>query len=662
MREKLIVKPIWLSFLHLPPNSSFELQELILLGRLQSEIFLAKSLTEKLSSEGRSFVIEKTLQILGRPTSLLKSLENLPFEGPRRKKNLSLWLERVFLKGFALSRLGKITEAERWFQLLPESFLPRVQTEKALVKLNHGNFIEAEIIFKQALASVDKNTDPYSLCTLLGGLGLALIQQGAFREAELCLRRRRQVLKTSPSPTLAFGTRLYEILLLLEKNEFTNASNLLRGSLDEQSEDSINSLFLLHLKLRVHLARNELLEASGVLKNLKNLLESQKIPQGILDFRVEEVEWNLRSHRPEEALRGIELLEAETVIKQDFFLNFRLSLLKAQTSYQRGDLTNAFKEISQAIQQGEKRQYLPILTWALFHGAGIARAAGHPVQAKLYLQRGERLTNRLNLRGRHDCFSYMAEVIEQKLQRSRALLSLVRRQTIGAEMEYYLDSYNLLTDVSLQVSSRSGQELVAEPDFRRRFFKEPGLFWFQKEEILLANLGDRAMRFSDFSEAPQLRTAFRLFWNSFQNQDRGFSLKEIHQTRLSCTYREELHASATKMIITRIRNIIQHCGIKISYCREDGLYSLQSDLPPFTLLSREDSTPEPHHHRNREDEILSRIAIEPFVPTKVLCHEFGVSRQALHPFLKKLVAKKQVRLVKRGPISGYIFIEKNKQP
>ena len=657
MRQKIIVKANWLSFLPVSQRQATALQALILSGKIHSEKSIPNDVFPKLSTEESSFLIEKTLQVLGRPALLLQSLERLSLDSPAQPKQRDLWEERAFLKGFAFSRLGRTQESELWFKQLSDKYQAKIDTERALIKLNLGEIVEAESLFKKALNESGDTLDPYSRCTLLGGLSLALIQKGAFREAEFILRKRRQILQTHLSQTLEFGTRLYEILLLLERNEFTDASELLSGSIEDHGEESINAFFLRHLKLRLHLARNELQEAQQILENFKSLVKSQKISRGILDFRLEEIEWNLRSQKADQALAEIDTLEMEQT-RIDHYFQFRLSLLKAQAHHLKGDSQTAYDEISTIMPEAEKRRYLPALTWALFHGAGIALAAGHPVQAKLYLHRGERLSSELGLRARFACFSYIAEILDQKQSSGHALLSLVRRQEIGPELEYYLGAYSLLADVSLAVSSRRGQETLAESDLRRQLFSEEGLFWFQKEQILLANHSGYRMKLADFSQRPQLLSTFRLFWNAFQNQERGATLSEIHQTRHASTYREELHAGAAKMQISRLRELLRGCGLKISYDRDQGLYSLQSSLSPFTLLRREESSKKPSPKRSREEEVLYRIAMEPFVPTRVLCHEFKVSRQALHPHLRKLVATKQIRMVKRGPISGYIFISK----
>ncbi len=655
MQKNLIVKEHWLSFLPLTQKQSSVIQAYLLAGNIQSEKAIPSEILRKLSEHEAAFLVEKNLQILGQPALLLQSTQDLSSASPADAKTHRLWCERAFLKGFALSRLGKTTESDRWFNLLPEDFRPRIDTELALRKLNLGELIEAENIFKEAHRKSHGSLDPYSQCTLLGGLCLALIQKGSFQEAEQKLKMRRRILKTHLSPTLEFGTRLYEILLLLERNDFSAASLQLSGLMQDQGEESINGFFLSHLKLRLHLARNELHEAKLILENFKSYVKLQKIPPGVLDFQLEEIEWNLRSRNPDQAFVGIAALESAQA-HQNHYLNFRLSLLKAQTHYLKGNFSAAYNEISTILPEAEKRRYLPALTWALFHSAGIALAAGHPVQAKLCIHRGERLASELGLQARFACFSYIAEVMEHKQTSGRALLSLVRRQEIGPELEYYLGTYSLLADVTLAVSSRRGQETLAESELRRQLFLEPGLFWFQKEQILLSHQAGERMRLADLTQRSGQLATFKLFWNAFQNQDRGCTLAEIHQTRHLSTYREELHAGAAKMQISRLREMLRPCGITIEYDRDLARYSFHSLLSPFTLLSREGSENFSPPQRSREEELLSRIAAEPFVPTRILCHEFKVSRQALHPFLRKLVDSKKIRMVKRGPVSGYIFI------
>jgi tetratricopeptide (TPR) repeat protein len=600
--------------------------------------------------EQKAFVKEKSLQVLGRPNLLLESLHELSERQPQDTAELPLWQERAFLKGFALSRLSRKSEAEIWFKKLPSSFAPRVRAEEALHKLNFGEFIEAATHFREALNDI-RLEDFYSICTILGGLSLALIHQGEFREAEKCIKDRQRLLRMSPCPPLEFGTKLYEILLLLEGNEFNKVSEMLRETLGKEKEDSINGFFLKHLSLRLHLERNELAAAAIVLQQLR----SQNIPSGALNVEIEEIEWQLRSKKYDEALQLIQKYEQDPAYQTDRFLNFRINVLKAQALYQKQEFPEAFRLITAAVTEAERRHYRPGMTWALFHGAGIAQASGNLLQGKIFLRQGERLTSQLNLRSRFACFSYMAEVAESRQSSGLQLLGLVKRQEIGPELEYYLSTYNLLNDISLEVSSREGQESVAEPSLRRQLFREAGVFWFQKEETLFVNLGNAKSKIIGFKGTAVLLGAFRLLWNSFQFNDLGSTLKELHQVRSNSTFREELHAGAAKMLISRLRSHLMGSGLKVVYDRETGRYSLVSELPPYSVLSQRGNSAA-GKGRDKESEILARIAMEPFVSTRTLCDEFGVSRQALHPFLKSLTRQKKVRTVRRGPVSGYIFI------
>jgi biotin operon repressor len=105
------------------------------------------------------------------------------------------------------------------------------------------------------------------------------------------------------------------------------------------------------------------------------------------------------------------------------------------------------------------------------------------------------------------------------------------------------------------------------------------------------------------------------------------------------------------MVISRLRDKLKLSGLELLFNRDVGRYEFQTEYPAFTILSgRTDKK-----SSNRRDELLERIGMEPFVSTQTLCEEFKVSRQALHPFLSALQKEGKIRVVKRGPTSGYII-------
>lgn len=636
MNVKINVKKDWVP---LPLRSQKELVEistLILRGNLQEGDL--PTWTQKISSDEKLYILEKSLQVSGNPSSLAKIL--IPSEAPS-----PLQLERLFLKGFALSRMGREAEAGSCFAGLPAHFQSQIQIERALLRLNNGDFIGAESLF---LAASKESHDPYSACTLLGGLTLALLHQGEFQRAEQCVRQRKKILLAHPSPILQFGTQLYEILLLLEKNKFQESDQLLQRALIETKQNSVNGFFLLHLKLRLALARNQLETAQLSLNQLKSLMQELEVPEGLLDFRLEEIELLLRKNETQEAQKSLAKLHNFASQKQDDFLRFRLALLDAAAQAQGLDSKAALTSIEKAIVLGESRQYRPALTWAFFHAAGIALNAGQSMKARLFLNRGRILCEKLRLEVRLAGFSYMAEVLENRYASASALLSLAKHQEIGPELEYFLSAYKLLEGINLSVTDGHKKDFIDEPALRRRLFREPGIFWFQKEGVLVANAGRVISR--EFSPQSPLLLAFRLFWNAKQ-EAKGLRLEDLHRSRLSVTYREELHAGAAKMLVSRLRELLKGFA-EIHYDRESRRYSLQSELPTYTIHS---AVKKPGQKSRRETEILQRISMESFVGTKALCEEFGVTRQALHPVLKKLCEAGKIKLVFRGPISGYIF-------
>jgi hypothetical protein len=644
---KIIVNQSWLPPLALARGVRAKVEALLLSGALGEPC--ETPFLRGLPREAQSYLREKAAQIGGQPAHLLELSAGLPREAPNGEEERALWQERAYLRGFAHSRLGREQAADEFFLQLPPRFQPAIRAERALLRLNRGELVEAEGLFLAA-AQGNHAFDPYTACTLLGGLSLARIQQGDFLGAEQALRERRRILRAHPSPTLSFGTQLYEVLLRLERNDFDGASAALERSLSGIAAASVNGFFLRHLQLRLHLARNELSAAEVSLKALGELRRELQFPDGVLDFRLEEIEWNLRNQNPAATAAAIEALRPAA--ERDQYLRFRLGLLRAQALSQSGKPKEAFAEIQAVIELGEAQRYRPGLSWAFLHAAGIALSAGHPLAARLFLSRGRHLSAQLQLAVRLAGFSYMTELLEEKYASSSALLGLARHQEIGPELEYFLGAYGLLNEVSLSVSSGGGREVVAEPRFRRQLFRSAGVFWFQKELVLLVNRGGARVLSYEFPASAPPSALFRLLWSEMERGGPGITLRDVHALRSHAPYREHLHAGAAKMLVTRLRQKLAGSELSLTYERASGRYSLRSTLPSFTIQSGGDKAAPA---RNRKEEILARIAMEPFVRTQTLTDELGVSRQALHVFLKDLCEEGRIRLVRRGPKSGYVF-------
>lgn len=636
----------------LRPAELATLERLVLEGEATSPDKVPRELRAKLSAEELAFINEKSLQVKGNPGELLRSAQELSAPKSAERESDLAW-ERYFLKGFALSRIGNTADAKIIFSQLPSRFASRIETELGLERLNKGEMKQAQALFERVLARQETGADPFSVCTLLGGYCLALIHQGHFEAAKRAIHKRQRVLRDSPSSPLLAGTRLYEALLLLERNEYDKAYDLISTSLEAEGQDSINRFFLQNLRLRLFLGRNLLEEATEALMALAATAKKMNLPEGVLDFRLEEIELHLRKKNAKEAQAKARALTEAARANKDEFLLFRLGLLSAQVSLQTGNASQALEEVQNVIAAGETQNYRPFLCWAFFHAAGIARAADNSILMKIYLNRGRQLAFQLGLRAKAACFDYMKEVLENKYASASALISLAKHQEIGQELEYFLENYDLLQSVSVGVHDGRKTELVNEHRLRRMFFGARGAFWFQKESILLVNKGERQVASVDFPKGSPLLVAFRLLWSELLMERKGLKLVDFHRARSKHKFVEELHASSAKMLVSRLRDRLKGSTLEVVYDRDSGYYGLRTMLPPYTLQS---SVNEGSYEKRstREEEILSRIALDAFVPTATLCEEFGVSRQALHPHLQELLRDGKIRLVRRGPRSGYI--------
>ena len=150
--------------------------------------------------------------------------------------------------------------------------------------------------------------------------------------------------------------------------------------------------------------------------------------------------------------------------------------------------------------------------------------------------------------------------------------------------------------------------------------------------------------------------AFQMLWSEKQQKRNGLKLIDFHRARSDLKFQDELHTSSAKMLVSRVRDRIKRTGVSVFYNRDTGFYNLECDLPFYAVQSQKVKTGT-IEKKNRDEEILSRISMNTFVSTQELCRDFKVSRQALHPHLKQLVESKKIKMVKRGPRSGYVKIK-----
>jgi hypothetical protein len=608
-------------------------------------------------------VFEASLQIAGKFSDILRSTEGLA-PAPLDEQERRLWCERKFLRGFGYQRTGQGSEARReWAELLAHAgglaplFDPRIRVEEGVSRLNQGDFLSSVQILRGALTIGRDNFDLYTLTRVLGCLGLANIHLGEFNRAEAYLDEEARALSSLEAPALQAGLTRIRITLALKRDDFDRSQSLLNEALPQAEESRTTYAYLLQLQARVYLARNFLDEARTTLERLKRWAERFSIPASALDPSEEWLELHLRLRELPMARTLVARALAQAEARHDRFAGFRLRVAEARSQALAGRREQALRIIEQAVVEGEDRGYRPDLVAALFHAAGIAFQARDLLRFRNHSLRGQRLAGELDLSLRHASFTYLLEFHRKDASPSSAFLALLRAgRSIGRELEYSLNTYSILSKVRLEIFDGQKRFRMEESVFRSELFSESGVFWFPAERTLLAKRSGRLDVIS-FEEGSLVLAAFLLALNRAE----GFTLEDVHRLRSKAPFHPFRHTAAARMILTRLRQEAERVGLGVDYHRESGRYRLESFLTPLTIeVQREtaspDAAPAAGGGADRERQIFERIREERFARTADLCDRLGMTRQSLHPYLKELTRRGLVKLVRRGPVSGYALV------
>jgi hypothetical protein len=164
----------------------------ILNGEFQTEADIPEHLRNQLSSEEAKLVVEKSLQVLGLPGIIIESTADLSFYLNNNKMNKSpITCERLFLRGFAFSRLGQFIECrESWNSFVPTKPQSiRMKIESHVTESGRGEFQLAAVGLNQIWSDHKEELDPYSLATLLGAWCLSSIHIGNYLDAKNALKQ-----------------------------------------------------------------------------------------------------------------------------------------------------------------------------------------------------------------------------------------------------------------------------------------------------------------------------------------------------------------------------------------------------------------------------------------------------------------------------------------
>lgn len=649
----------WLALGGLNDTERAMIEGLILEGAAEAVESVPAAVRDRLGPDAIALIRELSFQVSGKPTAILESTAQVgpiaPDTDPQVRK---IRFERRFLRGFAFNRLGQYENAKlEWAQLereseeLYERFRPKIRVEDAIYKHNRGELNLAIEDLEALDAATVRSLDVYTQARLLGGLALNYIYTGQFAAADQCLTKQERLVVAHPNSPIFVASARVRITLLLERDEFAKARKKLEAIFDRCPPGGVNRAFMMQLQLRLFLAQNDIEQADRSLEALQDYTQSIQLPLGVLNYLDERVDLLLRMKKGRDAMNEITGALAEGEMRRDSYTQFKHLQFKGRVMALDSNYDAALRYMDEAINLGEARNYRPDLVWAFFHAAGISFRARLFVRFKMYLTRGHRLADQLSLKVRASCFAYLIDFHERKYDQASSLVSLLQHQEIGPEIEYFLDFYGVLNNVAISVGEGRHHETIQEPELRRRLFSQKGTFWFQREGVLVTNHGAGRITTVRFQVSSPILAGFRMLLGSRD----GLRVKEFHQARSPHAFRDELHGSAAKMLISRIRAHIAPGQLTVDFDRATGRYHLNGAYPLLSIQAINDSAvgADQKAETNLDEELLQRISMETFVTTAALCEEFKMSRQRIHPYLKRLVESGAIRLIRRGPISGY---------
>lgn len=158
------------------------------------------------------------------------------------------------------------------------------------------------------------------------------------------------------------------------------------------------------------------------------------------------------------------------------------------------------------------------------------------------------------------------------------------------------------------------------------------------------------------------RLSDALLFSLLNAGQQGRTLAQLHALRSQAPFRADDHAAAVHAALTRVRQRVEHFGLRISPVENKSLgqhlfYRIESDLPFETLTfvhkpsaNVASSHTKKNHTEARCIEILALVRAQGLATSATLCSAIGITRQSLRPYLDML--ESSGALVRRGKGPG----------
>jgi hypothetical protein len=258
------------------------------------------------------------------------------------------------------------------------------------------------------------------------------------------------------------------------------------------------------------------------------------------------------------------------------------------------------------------------------------------------------------------CFEYLEELQGGKPSISRAVVAFLRQGArIAPEMQYFLSIYSFSEQTEFVVSDAYQSHKMNEASFRSQLVGQDAVFWIPQECAILSTIGRSArVAYLKHDTLP-----YAVFLLAFSRAGEGFELEDVHRLRLDQSpYHPFRHAHSARVLVLSLRRDLAPLGVRIEYDRSTQRYFLRSPVP-ILRLSVTSGGQRVLLARDRKSSAIpklleARLEKDRFIRTADICRDFKVTRQSMNRHLRALAAKGKVRLVKRGPISGYLWLDR----
>jgi uncharacterized membrane protein len=598
------------------------------------------------------------------------SLESNVFPSVPTEASNSLNLERRYLLFLCWSRrpneaskagserdlrMDALRAGHPWIPLL-------IEFERLGARVRTGHFV-ANVSALEALLVQIRSYSAYWTMRVELLLATTLQALGRYEACAKVLSDTQRLLARFPSAALQSTQTRRRISLAFESERYDEARALLPDALSFARNENLHTeyAFLLQEQLRAFITEGNDAAVDETFLEMERCVRDADLPQALLSLVEERCERALRQVDADgEALASLKehvnaARERGEVVGVCLGLMFEARALRLS-----GHVDAAATKIDEALAMARMQSYGKARVRLLFYASALALERGKGVQARLFLAEAGLLAEECGLRVQSLCHRFASENMDADRPNVLPLLEALSSLAAFGEVFHYLKFYGFFAGWR----ARLGFGLVAAEwmplevwlaNLRRVHV----LHWMPIEKALHYHPAKGAPRLLRLDTSQPVEAAIALV---FARGSVGASPEEIHALSYrNVRFRAETHGARVRMIVSRARARLAPLGCTLVSQREEALgvgagsrYVVRSVAPLVAVEFVPDSAGASRLSA-KEALVLALIAEQGSLATSDICERLGVTRQTVHPWLKRLVHLGLVRLKRRGPASRYVL-------